>query len=119
MLDQLAEAAKNGDKDAAMELLDRMQDMLENLRTAEQSRALAIRPRRNRRTMRDIDNLMREQQKLRDDTFSHERGNAKGADQQPGDDEAQDGQGESQQDRAAQSPGAGKGKRQGQRGGDA
>ena len=38
MLDQLSEAAKNGDKEAAMDLLDRMQDMLENLRSAEKSR---------------------------------------------------------------------------------
>jgi hypothetical protein len=103
-----------------MELLDRMRDMLENLKTAEQSER-SNQAAQNRRTMRDIDNLMREQQKLRDDTFSQDRGDAKspgekGADQQQGEEEAQDGQGESQQDRAAQSPGAGKGKRQGQRG---
>jgi uncharacterized protein (TIGR02302 family) len=116
MLDQLAEAAKDGDKDAAMELLDRMRDMLDNLKTAEQSER-SNQAAQNRRNMRDIDNLMREQQKLRDDTFSQDRDSAKGADQQPGDEEAQDGQGESPQERAAQSPGAGKGKRQGQRGG--
>jgi uncharacterized protein (TIGR02302 family) len=120
MLDQLAEAAKDGDKDAAMELLDRMRDMLENLKTAEQSER-SNQAAQNRRTMRDIDNLMREQQKLRDDTFSQDRGDArsageKGADQQQGEEEAQDGQGESPQDRAAQSRGAGKGTRQGQRG---
>jgi uncharacterized protein (TIGR02302 family) len=115
MLDQLAEAAKDGDKDAAMELLDRMRDMLENLKTAEQSER-SNQAAQNRRTMRDIDNLMREQQKLRDDTFSQDRGDARSADQQQSEEEAQDGQGESPQDRAAQSPGAGKGKRQGQRG---
>jgi uncharacterized protein (TIGR02302 family) len=71
MLDQLAEAAKDGDKDAAMEMLDRMQDMLENLRAAE--RGEGGKASRDRRTMRDIDRLMREQQKLRDDTFAHER----------------------------------------------
>jgi uncharacterized protein (TIGR02302 family) len=119
MLDQLAEAAKNGDKDAAMEMLDRMQDMLENLRTAEQSQQ-SQQAAQKRRMMRDVDNLMREQQKLRDDTYSQERGNPKGLDQQagqePNQDEAQDGQGESQQDRGAPSPGAGKGKKPGQRG---
>ncbi len=73
MLDQLAEAAKNGDKEAAMELLDRMQDMLENLRSAEKSRDSG-QAARNRKAMRDIDKLMREQQKLRDDTFAHQRG---------------------------------------------
>ena len=73
MLDQLSEAAKNGDKEAAMELLDRMQDMLENLRSAEKSRDSG-QTARNRKAMRDIDKLMREQQKLRDDTFAHQRG---------------------------------------------
>jgi cobalamin biosynthesis Mg chelatase CobN len=72
MLDQLSEAAKNGDKEAAMEMLDRMQDMLENLRSAEKSRDSG-QAARNRKAMRDIDKLMREQQKLRDDTFAHQR----------------------------------------------
>jgi uncharacterized protein (TIGR02302 family) len=72
MLDQLSEAAANGDKEAAMELLDRMQDMLENLRSAEKSHG-SSQAARNRKAMRDIDKLMREQQKLRDDTFAHER----------------------------------------------
>ena len=73
MLDQLSEAAKNGDKQAAMELLERMQDMLENLRSAEKSRDSG-QAARNRKAMRDIDKLMRDQQKLRDDTFAHQRG---------------------------------------------
>jgi uncharacterized protein (TIGR02302 family) len=72
MLQQLTDAAKNGDKDAAMELLDRMQDMLENLKQAEKS-GDGGKGSRNRRTMRDIDKMMREQQKLRDDTYAHER----------------------------------------------
>lgn len=73
MLDRMAEAAKAGDKDAAMQMLDRMQEMLENLRAAqnlESSRQAA----QNRRMMRDIDNMMREQQKLRDDTFARDHG---------------------------------------------
>jgi uncharacterized protein (TIGR02302 family) len=82
MLDQLSEAAKNGDKEAAMELLDRMQDMLENLRSAEKSRGSG-QAERNRKAMRDIDKLMREQQKLRDDTFAHERDAETEPDAQP------------------------------------
>jgi hypothetical protein len=115
MLDQLAEAAKQGDKDAAMELLDRMRDMLENLRTAEQSER-ASRAAKNRKTMRDIDNLMREQQKLRDDTYSHERGDPKGFEPESNENEAQSGQNESEQNRAASAPKPGKRKSQGQRG---
>jgi uncharacterized protein (TIGR02302 family) len=72
MLDRLAEAAKDGDKEAAMELLDRMQDMLENLRQAERSDD-GGKGANNRKTMRDLDKMMREQQKLRDDTYADER----------------------------------------------
>jgi uncharacterized protein (TIGR02302 family) len=115
MLDQLAQAAKDGDKDAAMDLLDRMREMLENLKTAEQSEQ-ANQAAQKRRMMRDVDNLMREQQKLRDDTFSQERGNPKGFDPDSSQDEAQDGQGENPQDRASPPSGGGKGKKQGQRG---
>jgi hypothetical protein len=72
MLDRLAEAAKDGDKEAAMEMLDRMQDMLENLRQAEKS-GDGGKGANNRKTMRDLDKMMREQQKLRDDTYADER----------------------------------------------
>jgi len=82
MLDQLSDAAKNGDKEAAMELLDRMQEMLENLRSAEKSRDSG-QAARNRKAMRDIDKLMREQQKLRDDTFAHQRGEPSESDSTP------------------------------------
>ncbi len=71
MLQQLAEAAKLGDKQAAQELLDRMQDMLENLRLA--GKAGASQAARDRETLREIDRLMREQQKLRDDTYADQR----------------------------------------------
>ncbi len=71
MLDQLAEAARTGDKQAAMDMLDRLQEMLENLRAAQGGKG--GKGARDRKTMRDIDKLMREQQKLRDDTFAHER----------------------------------------------
>jgi uncharacterized protein (TIGR02302 family) len=104
MLDQLAQAAKNGDKDAAMELLDQMRDTLENLRASNQSDR-AGQAARDRRTMRDIDNLMREQQKLRDDTYSHDHGDPKGF--EPPDEAAQGNQDQRRRDRdksAARSP---------------
>jgi uncharacterized protein (TIGR02302 family) len=120
MLDQLADAAKNGDKEAAMDMLDRMRDMLENLKTAEQSQR-SKQASQARKMMRDIDNLMREQQKLRDDTYSRERGDPKGFDDEANEDDAQaKQQGESQQgqkDSSTPSPGARKGKSQGQQGG--
>jgi uncharacterized protein (TIGR02302 family) len=88
MLDRMAEAAREGDKDAAMRMLDRVQDMLENLRNARPSQAAGA-----RRTMRDIDNLMREQQKLRDDTFAQDRANRNASEaQQPGEQPSNPGQ---------------------------
>ena len=70
--------------------------------------------------MRDIDNMMREQQKLRDDTYSQERGNPKGfgpagrkRNQQT---KRRTARAKAQQDRGARTPGAGKGKKPGQRG---
>ncbi len=68
MLDRMAEDAREGDRDAAMRMLDRVQDILENLGNGRPSQAAGA-----RRTMRDIDNMMREQQKLRDDTFARDR----------------------------------------------
>ena len=108
MLDQLSEAAKNGDKEAAMELLDRMQDMLENLRSAEKSRGSG-QAARNRKAMRDIDKLMREQQKLRDDTFAHQRGEPSESDatpQQGGADEKNQQQGKGPQGASPARPGS-------------
>ncbi len=72
MLDQLTEAAKEGDKNAALDLLDQMQNMLENLRSAK--KAGAGQAAQDRRNLRDIDKMMREQQKLRDDTYARQRG---------------------------------------------
>jgi len=78
MLDQMAEAAKAGDKDGAMQMLDRLQNMLENLRAAQQNQG-SREAAQSRKMMRDIDNMMREQQKLRDDTYTNGRENARNA----------------------------------------
>ncbi len=103
MLDRMAEAAREGDKDAAMRMLDRVQDMLENLRNARPSKGESEAA-RDRRTMRDIDNMMREQQKLRDDTFTRDRANQSPSEpRQPGDQPPDSGQqGQSAQDQSAQ-----------------
>ena len=109
MLDRMAEAAREGDRDAAMRMLDRMQDMLENLRNARPSQSAGA-----RKTLRDIDNMMREQQKLRDDTFARDRANRAASEaRQPGGQpsssgqqgeaaQGQDGQGQPSQDELAQ-----------------
>ena len=73
MLDKMAEASRNGDKDAARDMLDRLQEMLENMKAASGDNG-ADQARRDREMMRDLDKMMREQQKLRDDTFARERG---------------------------------------------
>ncbi len=109
MLDRMAEAAREGDKAAAMRMLDRMEDMLENMRNARPSQAAGA-----RRTLRDIDRMMREQQKLRDDTFSQDRasrnaseapqpgGRPSGAQQQSQESQGQESQGQESQGQEGQ-----------------
>jgi uncharacterized protein (TIGR02302 family) len=119
MLDQMAEAAKDGDKKAAMDMLDRMKDMLENMKTAKQSSERSRQASENRKMMRDIDNLMREQQKLRDDTYAQDRGNPKDAEQDQnaaGEESQNDNSGEQPSASKQQRPGKSKGQKQGQAG---
>jgi uncharacterized protein (TIGR02302 family) len=78
MLEQMKKAMQDGDMETAQALLDQMQSMLDNLRAAEGGPSQKA---RDRRTRRDLDGMMREQQQLRDETAEQERG--KGA-QAPG-----------------------------------
>lgn len=67
MLDQMSRLAQDGDKQNALSALDQLDDLLNRLRSGS-SRA-AQQAAQSRRMMRDLDSLMREQQKLRDDTL--------------------------------------------------
>lgn len=69
MLEQMESMARSGDTAAAQQLLDRLQDILENLRTARRRGPPNEAQREMRRAQSDLDQLMRDQQQLRDDTF--------------------------------------------------
>src|SRR5215210_6338754 len=70
MLNQMEEAMRRGDVAEAQRLLDQLRNILENLQTAQpggrMSDPLA---REMSRSMEDLDNLSRDQQQLRDETF--------------------------------------------------
>lgn len=100
MLDDIEKAAKSGDAAQAQKLLDELQDIMENAQTAEEgggeSAAQSQRRRQMQRALSELDQLSREEQQLRDDTFQGmndpageedrkpQRGGRKGQPQQPG-----------------------------------
>ena len=70
MLNQIEEMMKRGDVAEAQRLLDELRNILENLQTARpNSRMTDPMAREMNRAMEDMDNLAREQQQLRDETF--------------------------------------------------
>ena len=64
MLSELDAASKAGDTQRAAKLLDQLGEIFENLRGSGQARSSAA-----ARSLSEIDQLSREQQQLRDDTF--------------------------------------------------
>ncbi|WP_442755828.1 TIGR02302 family protein [Methylocystis sp. JAN1] len=73
MLDDIEKAMKSGDTAQAQRLLDELQDIMENAQTGDESGAQSAARRQRRREMQkalsDLDQLSREEQQLRDDTF--------------------------------------------------
>ena len=77
MLDRIEELAKLGDRDAAQELLSQLQQMLDNLQMAQPGQMQPM----DQEAMRQMDELarmMREQQKLMDETFQLNQGRRPG-----------------------------------------
>ena len=72
MLDQLEDSATNGAREDAEAMLDELQDMFENMRGARDAQQ-SPGAREMRRQMGELDKLLRDQQKLRDDTFRHDQ----------------------------------------------
>jgi uncharacterized protein (TIGR02302 family) len=88
LLDRIEDLAKLGDRDAARELLSQLQQMLDNLQSAQQGQMSPM----DEEAMRQMDELaqmMREQQRLMDDTFQLNQGRRPGnrRDGQQGDQE--------------------------------
>jgi uncharacterized protein (TIGR02302 family) len=89
LLDRIENLAKLGDRDAARELLSQLQQMLDNLQTAQPGQMSPM----DQEAMRQMDELaqmMREQQRLMDDTFQLNQGRRPG-DRQNGGDQSQQG----------------------------
>lgn len=69
MLDEMSKAAQSGDREQAQKLLDELQDILENVQTAENGAAQRSKSKEMQRMLNELDQLSREEQQLRDDTF--------------------------------------------------
>ncbi len=69
MLQDMAEAMKRGDTAEAQRLMEQLRNILENLQSAEQGSKSDPTAREMQRQMKELDQMAREQQGLRDETF--------------------------------------------------
>jgi uncharacterized protein (TIGR02302 family) len=68
MMDQMEDAARNGSREDAQAMLDQMQEMFENMRSAQDGQESPA-EREMRKQIGELEKLLRDQQALRDDTF--------------------------------------------------
>ncbi len=68
LLDRMEDTARNGARDDAEAMLDQMQEMFENMRTAREGEE-SPGEREMRKQIGELEKLLRDQQALRDDTF--------------------------------------------------
>ena len=68
LLDQMEDTARNGSREDAQAMLDQMQEMFENMRSAREGQESPA-DREMRKQVGELEKLLRDQQKLRDDTF--------------------------------------------------
>jgi len=124
MLDRMEDMARNGNMADAQRMLDQLQNLLENLQTARRQSRQNSAQREMNRALNQLDQMMRDQQELRDETFrdSQQQGSQRGqksqrsqrqrnqqgqrqqGQQQPGQDQGDD-QGDDDQDSADNSQG--------------
>jgi uncharacterized protein (TIGR02302 family) len=71
LLDRMEDTARTGDKAQAQAMLDQLQNLFENMKSAKNSASPA--EREMRRELSELDKLMRDQQALRDDTFRRDQ----------------------------------------------
>ncbi|MGD0763848.1 MAG: TIGR02302 family protein [Roseiarcus sp.] len=72
LLDRFADAARNGAREDAEAMLDRLQNMFENMRSARQAEADPA-LREMRKQLGELEKLLRDQQALRDETFRRDQ----------------------------------------------
>ena len=68
MMNQMEDAARNGSREDAQAMLDQMQQMFENMRSAQDEQE-SPGEREMRKQIGELEKLLRDQQALRDDTF--------------------------------------------------
>ncbi len=90
-MDRMEEAARNGTREEAEAMLDQMQEMFENMRSAEEDEESPA-EQEMRKQMDELGKLLRDQQALRDETFrsdqrDRERKRAQGRARPPEQDE--------------------------------
>ena len=68
MMDRMEDAARNGSREDAQAMLDQMQEMFENMRSAQDGQESPA-EREMRKQIGELEKLLRDQQALRDDTF--------------------------------------------------
>jgi uncharacterized protein (TIGR02302 family) len=68
MMNQMEEAARTGSREDAQAMLDQMQEMFENMRSAQDDKE-SPGEREMRKQIGELEKLLRDQQALRDDTF--------------------------------------------------
>ena len=114
LMDRMEQATRNGDMAEAQRLLDQLNSIMENLKTANRSQAQSQATRDLNKSMNDLDKMMREQGDVRDKTFKQGRQKGAGADKATPDGSDQGmGQG-SDQDEDAAGDDSGQGGEQGQ-----
>ncbi len=83
MIERARELSRMGAKDAAREMLRQLQEMLENMRNG-QMMAMPQQMQGAERAMRELNDLMRQQQRLLDETFRRSQQGQPGQQQQQG-----------------------------------
>ena len=74
MMDRLEELAKNGDKEAAEQLLSMMEQMMQNMQAIQGKQGQQSAQGQMRQQMDQLGDLMRQQQELMDETFRRQQG---------------------------------------------
>ncbi len=98
MMNQMEDAARNGSREDAQAMLDQMQEMFENMRSAHEGQESPA-EREMRKQIGELEKLLRDQQALRDDTFrSDQKDRARKRAQRNQSSPDQDSQGQPDQD---------------------
>jgi uncharacterized protein (TIGR02302 family) len=92
MLDKARELSRTGAKDAARDMLSRLQEMLENLQAGRPGQMQQGNNSQGRQQMRQMQDMMQRQQQLLDKSFRASRQGQRGQQGQQGDQQGQQGQ---------------------------